>query len=43
MRKGRLLAIGTPNEIREIGGDNHLETAFLNLAARAGIAGEAAS
>jgi ABC-2 type transport system ATP-binding protein len=34
MRVGRLLASGSPAEIRRLGGDDNLETAFLSLAAR---------
>lgn len=32
---GRLLAVGSPPEIRQLGGDENLENAFLNLAAQA--------
>jgi ABC-2 type transport system ATP-binding protein len=34
IRFGRLLAEGTPNEIRQLGGSENLETAFLNLAGK---------
>jgi ABC-2 type transport system ATP-binding protein len=35
IRSGRLLAYGTPDEIRRIAGETNLETAFLNLSAQA--------
>lgn len=34
MRAGRLLAVGTPNEIRQLAGNDNLESAFLALAER---------
>ena len=32
MRAGHLLAVGTPNEIRQLAGNDNLESAFLALA-----------
>lgn len=34
IRSGKLLAVGTPNEIRTLGGSQHLEEAFLTLAGK---------
>lgn len=31
IRSGKVLAVGTPGEIRQLGGSNNLETAFLTL------------
>lgn len=36
IRAGKLLAVGTPNEIRQLGGDANLEKSFLALSALAG-------
>lgn len=41
MRRGRLLAVGTPAEIRQLGGSGNLEEAFLALASKSPGAEEA--
>ena len=38
MRAGRLLAVGTPDEIRRMAGNDNLETAFLSLAGKERVA-----
>ncbi len=39
IRSGRLLAQGTPTEIREMGGSQNLEEAFLSLSGQVAVAG----
>ncbi len=36
MRAGKVLAVGTPGEIRQLGGSDNLESAFLTLSASTG-------